>query len=164
MNDKSEKKKIPREIKELLIRVAVTAFVIWFALTFLIGVYVCHSDACAPMVKDGDLCVTWLPGTPSQGDLIVYRCDGEARFGRVAALPGDRVELTYGMVWVNGYIARSDSVSGAAEAVFPLTVPEGSVFVLSDNGSDTNDSRLYGAVPLGDCRGSVIFLMRRRGF
>lgn len=98
----------------------------------------------------------------------MYRHDGETRFGRVAATEGDRVELTGGVVWVNGYVARPDPLpeasDGSGGSVFPLTVPEGSIFVLSDNGSDTSDSRLFGAVPVGDCCGKVVFLMRRRGF
>ena len=163
-----KKKRIPRELKEFLIRIAATAGVIWLALTFLVGIHMCHSDTCYPMVKDGDLCVTWLPGSPSQGDLIVYKHNGETCFGRVAAVAGDRVEIVGGAVWVNGYIVQTGTVQNGTgsivEAKSPLTVPEGSVFVLSDNSSDVNDSRLFGTIPLSDYRGSVIFLMRRRGF
>ena len=128
----------------------------------------CHSDTCYPMVKDGDLCVTWRPEAPTQVDLIVYQHNGETRFGRVAAISGDRVEIKDGVVWVNGCIAMQEMLShpsqDAAKAKFPLTVPEKSVFILSDNLSDSNDSRLYGTIPLDECCGSVIFLMRRRGF
>lgn len=164
----AKRKKLPREIREFIIRITATVVVVWVTLTFLFGIYICHSDTCYPMVKDGDLCITWRPDTPAQGDLIVYRHNGTICFGRVAALPGDRVELNDGGVWVNGYVALtspgSDASLGAVKTKFPLTVPEKSVFVLSDNSSDPNDSRLYGAIPLSDCCGSVVFLMRRRGF
>lgn len=163
-----KKKRIPSQVREFIIRVIATAMAVWVTLTFLIGIHVCHSDTCYPMVKDGDLCVTWLPGEPSRGDLIVYRHNGETTFGRVAALPGDRVEIKDGTVWVNGYVALQEQLqmpeNGAVAVEIPLTVPEKSVFVLSDNSSDINDSRLYGAIPFDDCRGSVVFLMRRRGF
>lgn len=164
----AKKKKLPREVKEFIIRIAATIIAVWLMLTFLFGVYMCHSDTCYPMVKDGDLCVTWRPEAPAQGDLIVYKHNEETRFGRVTAVSGDRVEIIDGVIWVNGYIAREEllynSSNGVVEAKFPLTVPENSVFVLSDNIADTNDSRIYGAIPLDECCGSVAFLMRRRGF
>ena len=164
----SKKRKFPRELREFLIRITATVIVLWFTLTFLIGVYICHSNTCYPMVKDGDLCVTWRPETPSQGDLIVYMHNGEPCFGRVAAIPGDKVTISEGIVWVNGFIAQAAPTTGsfdtAVEEQSPFTVPEDSVFVLNDNSSDTNDSRLFGTIPLSECRGSVIFLMRRRGF
>ena len=90
----SKKRKFPRELREFLIRITATVIVLWFTLTFLIGVYICHSNTCYPMVKDGDLCVTWRPETPSQGDLIVYMHNGEPCFGRVAAIPGDKVTIS----------------------------------------------------------------------
>ena len=67
-----------------------------------------------------------------------------------------------------GFAALSETLPDAygivREAAFPMTVPDGSVFVLSDNLSDINDSRTIGAIPLADCHGSVVFMMRRRGF
>lgn len=68
-----KKKKLPREVREFLIRIAATAAVVWAALTFLFGIYVCHSDTCYPMVKDGDLCVTWNPPRPRRG---ILSCTG----------------------------------------------------------------------------------------
>ena len=146
-------RKIPRRVWEFIIRVTATVVAVWISLTFLFGIYICHSDTCYPMVKDGDLCVTWLPAPPEQGDLIVYSHDGETRFGRVAAVSGDALSETL-----------PDAYGIVREAAFPMTVPDGSVFVLSDNISDINDSRTLGAIPLGDCHGSVVFMMRRRGF
>ena len=161
-------RKIPRRVWEFIIRVTATVVAVWISLTFLFGIYICHSDTCYPMVKDGDLCVTWLSAPPEQGDLIVYSHDGETRFGRVAAVSGDRVDIRDGVVWVNGFAALSETLPDAygivREAAFPMTVPDGSVFVLSDNLSDINDSRTLGAIPLADCHGSVVFMMRRRGF
>ncbi len=163
-----KKKGLAREVREFIIRVAATLVIVWLTLTFLFGIYMSHSDACSPMVKDGDLCITWRPAVPSQGDVIVYRHNGATGFGRVAAVSGDRVEIRDGVVWVNGYVAaqelQNSTLPGADAGEFPLTVPENSVFVLNDNLSDVNDSRTYGAIPIDECCGSVVFLMRRRGF
>lgn len=165
---RSHKKNSLREVREFIIRIAATVVAVWLMLTFVFGIYLCHSDTCYPMVKDGDLCVTWRPQSPSQGDLTVYRQNGSAVFGRVVAVSGDRVEIVDGVVWVNGFIAVQDrqypASKEADEIRYPLTVPEKSVFILNDNPSNTNDSRRYGAIPLDNCCGSVVFLVRRRGF
>ena len=119
------------------------------------------------MVRDGDLCVTWKPGTPSAGELIIYEHDGKECFGRVIANGGDRVEIRDGFVYVNGFAASQNEFQtapdGSSVVSFPYTVPQNCLFVLCDNSADTNDSRSYGAISLDDCRGKVIFLMRRRG-
>ncbi len=46
---------------------------------------------------------------------------------------------------------------------FPLTVPEGSVFVLADDRNSPEDSRIYGPVSIDATHGRVITLIRRRG-
>lgn len=150
-----------------LLRVGVTAAALWLLLTFVVGVYVCHTNAAYPMIKDGDLCLTLRPATPKAGDAVVYRSEGETRFGRVVALAGDSVEIRDEELLVNGENVMISAVyPTAAEGssiTYPYTVPEGCLFVLHDFRSDTTDSRTAGAVPLRDCQGSIFFLMRRRG-
>jgi len=45
---------------------------------------------------------------------------------------------------------------------FPLTVPEGQVFVLGDNRMDATDSRMYGCVEIKESLGKVIAVIRCR--
>ena len=83
------------------------------------------------------------------------------------ALPGDMVDLAGDYVTVNGYGLYEETVyptsaQGAALS-FPYTVPENCIFVLNDYPSNINDSRTYGAIPLEDTEGKVVFVMRRRG-
>lgn len=152
---------------EFFIRILATVLAIWLLLTFVTGIFVCHTDTCSPMVKDGDLCVTWKIGTHTSGDLMIYHRNGRTKFGRVVAIAGDKVEIKDNVVWVNGYVAVQEPLAnpfGGTPAVrFPYTVPEQSVFVLCDNTASVDDSRTYGAVSLADSQGKVIFLMRRRG-
>ncbi len=162
-----QKKKIISPPMEFLIRIFATIFVIWLLLSFVVGIFVCHTDACSPMVKDGDLCVTWKIGTPSSGDLMIYRHNGQTKFGRVVATAGDKVEIRDNVVWVNGFVAVQQPLGHLPDDIpavrFPYTVPDEGVFVLCDNSASMDDSRIYGAVSFADSRGKVVFLVRRRG-
>ncbi len=149
-------------------KTACTVLALWLLFTFVAGVYICRSNSSFPMVKDGDLCITYRLGKPKQGDLLVYKRDGDIRFGRLIAFGGDEVGISEDTVTVNGYAVYDDTVyptnADGAKISFPYTIPENCVFVLNDFRTDsTNDSRTYGGIPLGDVKGKVVFVMRRRG-
>lgn len=152
---------------ELAVKLVLTAAAVWVLCTFVIGIHVNHSNSSYPMIKDGDLCITYRLGEPKEGDEIAYHHEGQIKFGRIAAKSGDVVEIKNGCVTVGGYSILEDVVYSTPEEgsqiAYPYTVPEGSVFVLNDFRSDVLDSRSYGAVNLSDVEGRVVFLIRRRG-
>ena len=149
------------------IKLAVTAAVLAVMLIYVCGVYVCHDNSSYPMIKDGDLCITYRLGKFAQGDVIAYKINGEIRFGRVIAAEGDSVDIRSDYVTVNGYGIFEDTLypttSEGASITFPYTVSENCVFVLNDYRSDISDSRTFGAIGLDDVQGKVVFVMRRRG-
>ena len=149
------------------IKLAVTALVIFLLLTFVVGLYVNHSNSSYPMLKDGDLCLTYRLATLVKGDEIAYEKDGTIRFGRIVGTAGDVVDINDGSITVNGYGVFEDAVypttAEGAKITFPYKVPEEAVFVLNDYRSDPTDSRAYGAIPLSETKGKVILVLRRRG-
>ena len=149
------------------LKLAVTAAAAWALLTFVAGICICHTNSAYPMIKDGDFCLFYRLDTPSQGDEIVYRVNGELRFGRVIAKAGDSVEIFSDYITVNGLGLYENTVyptsPQGASVSFPYTVPDKCIFVLNDYRSDINDSRTLGGIPLSDVEGTVIFIMRRRG-
>ena len=152
---------------ELLIKIAVTVLAVWLLCTFVISVHINHSNASYPMIKDGDLCISYRLGELKEGDEISYKYDGKICFGRIAAKAGDTVEIKNGYVSVDGYGVLEDVVYETTEEgsqiEYPYTVPDGSVFVLNDFRNDVNDSRTFGAVSLSEVEGKVVFIIRRRG-
>ena len=152
---------------ELLIKLAVTAAAAAVLLIFVGGIYVCHDNYSYPMIKDGDLCVTYRLSSPVQGDVIAYSRGGKERFGRVIASGGDTVEIFSDHIAVNGYGIFENTVyptpADGSSVSFPYKVPEGCLFVLNDHRSDLSDSRTYGGIPEKDADGKVVFVMRRRG-
>jgi len=130
---------------ELLIKVAVTVVLVLIVCLFIIGIHINHGNSSYPMIKDGDLVITFRLSDLKQGDEVGYTVDGQFKLGRVVAVGGDEVDINDSFVSVNGFGIAEDVVyptsSSGAKIQFPYQVPEGSVFVLNDFRSDNEDSR-----------------------
>ncbi len=149
------------------VRIGVTLAALVIILTFVAGIYVNHTNSSYPMIKDGDLCFTYKLGKAEQGDVIAYRSGKGIKFGRVIAFEGDTVDIKDDYIAVNGYGIFDNTVyattAEGSQITYPYTVKKGTVFVLNDFRSDVSDSRTLGSIPLSDCKGKVVFIMRRRG-
>lgn len=121
------------------------------------------SRSMEPTLKPGEYYIVSLhayrDGTrPRRGDIIVFTGpDGLPYVKRVVGLPGDRLYLVGGMVWVNGgrltepYLKEQPGLGPP----LALKVPADRVFVLGDNRNFSEDSRDYGPVPLDQIMGRV---------
>ncbi|MCS6860781.1 MAG: signal peptidase I [Abditibacteriales bacterium] len=103
-------------------------------------------------------------GRVRRGDVVFLRWDDEnAEQGsdvvvkRIIGLPGDRVEIRGGQVYVNGEPLDEPYVDHRlVYEAFRYTVPEGAVFVLGDNRSNSEDSRDHGAVSITNIVGKAV--------
>jgi len=109
-------------------------------------------------------------GEPRRGDVIVFRYpeDEEKDFiKRIVGLPGDVIEIRNKVVHINGqplddkaFTQRVDpgTINGAInprDNFGPVTVPEGSYFVMGDNRDQSLDSRFWGYVRAEKIRGKA---------
>ncbi|MCL2606187.1 MAG: signal peptidase I [Coriobacteriia bacterium] len=160
---------LQRDILSLLLKIAAIAGIVLAMFTFIFGVFQYSADSMNPAVKSGDLVLfSRFDNNYNVQDLIVVRHQGDMQVRRIVASNGDTVDIAEGRLIVNGASQQEANIFTItnryeSEIAFPLTVPEGHVFVLGDNREGATDSRIYGTVPVDDSLGKVISLFRRRG-
>lgn len=149
------------------IKIGITAIILFVILRFVAGIHICHTNSAYPTIRDGEFCLTYRLAELKQGTMIVYKHDGEVKFGRVIAFGRDKVEIFNDFISVNDYGISENAVyptSPEGSAIsYPYQVPDNCVFVMNDYRSDVSDSRTYGGIPLDDIEGAVVFTMRMRG-
>jgi len=120
-----------------------------------------------PTLDSGEWIAAFRPGELKRGDIVLTNTNNvhHARLiKRLIAFGGETVDIDFqtGTVYVNGealdepYLADKTIRGGDAE--FPLTVPDGCVFLLGDNRTNSTDSRYQeiGCIPQDDLIGPVV--------
>ena len=156
-----------RDAWSLVLRVVVLAALAWVLFTQVFVLTQASGNSMFPAIKDGDLLIGYRQqGIYAKNDVVLYRAGGKLRVGRILARENDLVNLdTSGTLVVNGSAQSGEILypTYAKDALeYPYTVPEGSVFILGDYRTQSEDSRDFGAVPLTELEAKVITLLRRR--
>lgn len=108
--------------------------------------------------------LTYTVSAPQRDDIIIcrYPYHTEKCVKRVIAVPGDRISISDGAIYLNGekldesaywsdYIEDSEMPE--------VTVPERSLFVVGDNRNHSGDSRHVGFIPYCQVKGKVRAVM-----
>lgn len=119
--------------------------------TFFFRLIAVDGTSMLPTLQDHDMMiVSDLGYTPERGDVIVVNketFDLGPIVKRVIAVGGDTVDINFatGEVFVNGEVLDEPYINEptytAEGTEFPLTVPEGQLFLLGDNRNGSSDSR-----------------------
>lgn len=139
---------------------------------FLLPVFRVKDSSMAPYLKNGEIAVAVssnLSGC-SRGDAVAFWYGNSVLFKRIIACGGDEIDVRPdGSVILNGVpidepyaVKASPAEPEETDAAFPLKVPDGCFFVLSDDRSNTVDSRnsLIGCIRESRIEGRVLFGFR----
>lgn len=151
-------------LRDLVVSTAVSIFII----TFLYQPVRVEGTSMLPRLEDRDRLfinkfVYHLSGI-GRGDVVVFRYPRNPEMSyikRVIALPGDRLRIDNGQVWLNGkplderYVPEKYKDMRSMEE---LVVPPGEFFVMGDHRSISSDSREFGPVERSLIYGKASFV------
>ena len=127
-----------------------TALLLLVFVFFVRAVTVSGSSMESTLFGGDKILVRSIGYTPKRGDVIVvdgYTEYGEPLVKRVIALGGDTVDIDFetSEIWVNGVLLEEPYLGSTpfrkGDVTFPLTVPQGTAFVMGDNRRESLDSR-----------------------
>ena len=158
-----------RDLSLLLIKIALIALIFVLLFTFLYGAIRYPEPSMAPAIKDGDVVIFYRYTKKNYliRDAVALKVNGQKQVRRVVAAAGDVVDITEEGLVINGALQQEPDIYQRTERYqegvsFPLLVPEGHVFVLTDSRIGGEDSRIYGCVKIEDTLGKVMTVIRRR--
>ena len=166
-----EEQKIPgREMYEWVQALVCSVLVVVVLFTFVIRMIGVDGHSMVPTLQDKDRLLvlnSMLYDDYQYGDIVVLRKPtflAKPIVKRVIATEGQTVDIDFstGSVYVDGELLKEDYINELTfteeGTEFPLTVPEGSIFVMGDNRNHSADSRSdkYGMIDEGRIVGRVV--------
>jgi signal peptidase I len=153
---------VGRTIIEWLVVIGCGILIAVGARAFLVQAFWIPSPSMAPTLEPGDRVLVnklaYKAHEVNHGDLVVFERPPQASNGeddeikdlikRVVAVGGDTIEARDGLVYVNGErIEEPYLVEGTPTDNLPLReIPEGMVFVMGDNRTNSEDGRVFGPI------------------
>ena len=173
MTEENTKKKKVKEVLEYAESLTVVFAVMLLIFTFIARPATVDGESMLPTLCNGErLVISNLFYEPAPGDIVVLcgeadREEGRNLIKRIIAVGGQTIDIDFetGEVTVDGemldepYILERTHLDEGTE--FPLTVPEGEVFLMGDNRNHSNDSRdsSLGTVDTRLLIGKAVFLV-----
>lgn len=173
---------VPRTVKWLtcLIEVMILALGLVLIIMLRVGVYepaYIPSGSMENTFQIGDRVLidhrASLHGKWKRGDIIIFEAEGDwgkddTLIKRVIGLPGERIELMGGQVYINGKMLAENYLKETPEAQDGLAtlLAPGEYYVLGDNRNHSDDSRFNGPVKDEQIRGravSIFYPLGRAG-
>ena len=162
-----------REAYEWARSLVAAVLIITLVFTFAVRMMGVSGPSMIPTLQDGDRLIVInaaLCGTYRVGDIVIARkesFDEKPIVKRVIATGGQTVDIDFdlGRVYVDGVLLEEEYINDLTYleegTEFPLTVPEGSVFLMGDNRNHSSDSRDERLGPVDErlIIGKAVFLL-----
>jgi len=151
-------------LRDLIISVLIAAFII----VFLYQPVRVEGTSMLPRLEDQDRLfinkIAYRVGEIHQGDVVVFqypRDHTKSYIKRVIGLPGDRLRIDHGIVYVNGVALREPYVPARYEddrSEAQMVLPPHEYFLMGDHRSISSDSREFGPVDRDLIYGKAVFV------
>ena len=151
-------------VRDLLVSVAASVLII----TFLYQPVRVEGTSMLPRLEDHDRLFinkfVYRITAIERGDIVVFhypRDPEKSYIKRVIALPGDRLRVDRGLVWLNGkplperYVPEEYKDS---RSMTEIVIPDGYYFMMGDHRSISSDSREFGPVDRDLIYGKAVFV------
>ena len=152
-------------LRDLLIAAAASVFII----TFLYQPVRVEGTSMLPRLEDQDRLFinkfVYRFEAIERGDVVVFhypRDPEKSYIKRVIALPGDRLRIDRGQVWLNGKRLSEDYVPDEyrdSVSLAEMVVPEDTYFMMGDHRCISSDSRTFGPVERSLIYGKAVFVL-----
>lgn len=148
-----------------LVETLVLALVIFLVVNTFTGRYEVQSISMEPTLHEGQYLIVskvayWFH-PPERGDIIVLDPpNGQSAIPyikRVIGLPGEKVEVRNGRVWIHGIALNEPYISGPPTYTQSRILGENEYLVLGDNRNNSSDSHVWGVLPRENIIGKTIF-------
>ncbi|HXF83018.1 MAG TPA: signal peptidase I [bacterium] len=163
---------VRRSVVETLDASIFAALLSLVIITFVVQAFYIPSGSMEPTLQVDDRILVgkfnYRLGAIRRGDVIVFHYPlnpGKDFVKRVVALGGETVELRDGVVLIDGTpipelypTALAGGDRACTSNYGPQKVPAGHLFVLGDNRCNSEDSRFFGFVPVGNVVGKALFV------
>ncbi len=164
-------------LRSLLSFVIMIVFVLglaWGLRTFVFTAYQIPSGSMEKTIMTGDMVfaekVSYYFRDPQPGDIVTFtdpQVPGRTLIKRCIATAGQTIDINGdGTLYIDG-VAQYESYVGGKETLplsnssitFPYTVPQGCIWVMGDNRTNSQDSRYFGAIPVSSVtgRGALVY-------
>lgn len=158
--------------RSYLLFLLLTGCICYLLSHYVVQLYFVNGSSMEPSYSSGQPVLLrrfGLPDCLDYGDVVVIHREDLGRdiIKRIVALPGDTVQITDGILYVNGDPQPTPEnlspMDDAGEAAASTVLREGEYFVLGDNRNHSIDSRFgeVGIIRASTIAGKVIFPNKR---
>ena len=149
---------ILRTFLSLLVMVAFVFGLSWVLRTYVFQAYEIPSGSMEETIMVGDMVfsekVSYYFRDPEPGDIVTFQdpeIPGRVLIKRCIAVGGQTVDIND----EDGL----PSYTLASDVSYPYTVPEGYLWMMGDNRTNSQDSRFFGAIPVSSVtgRGALVY-------
>jgi len=157
--------KVVKEIISWLKSIAIAAILAFIIHTFLFSIVIVDGVSMETTLHDSERLIlnkiTYRFNELERGDVVVFHAtEKDDYIKRIIGLPGEKIEYKDNQLYINDVPIDEPYIGDVMTENFgPLVIPEGKVFVLGDNRTNSSDSRQIGPISIDQITGKVNYLI-----